>query len=44
MEVILSGGDLGGTIVVVADGDTVININGFIYQIVGEQAVYIGTE
>ena len=42
-NVVLSGGDLGGTIVIWPDGQTELEIEGFIYQLVSEgQAVFVG--
>ena len=41
-SVILSGGDLGGTIVEWPEGETELALEGLIYRLEGEQAIYIG--
>lgn len=44
-NIVLSGGDLGGTVVTWPEGETEMVIDGFIYRLVStDQAVFVGLD
>ncbi len=44
MQIVLSGGDLGGEVVEWVDGEETLTINGLVYKLIGEQAVFVGQQ